>query len=238
MGRSCWLQAIQTGRRLCGGPIGVSLFSPDFSVRYYYLIAAGFVVLAMVQHSVRGGRARSAARNWLHQHKYRTVSLKTPWFGPMFFKTSWNRDTDNAYDFEATVEDTELGGTGTIQVRVRTGWLGGITEDIEVVREDMSEGSDVRGSQPLWERLADAQLDILRRIADGETSFYAPRKLEAGGGEFNELVEHVLALTNRGMVTSGAPRLDDRNLNQYVSIGNLSVTEDGRRWLESQESQG
>lgn len=198
-----------------------------------YLIGAGFVVLVVLQHAFRRGRAKAAAEQWLRQHHYRQTSLRTPWFRTMGFATSWLRDSGNAFDFEATVADTQLRGTGTIFLRVWTNWLGEITDEVEVVWDEMPEGGGSHRPLPLWERLADAQLVVLQRVAQGETALYAPRNPGESGENFSELIEHVLALSRRGMLTSGEPRVGNRNTNQYVSIDNLSLTEEGRRWLES-----
>ena len=165
--------------------------------------------------------------------QYLTCHLATYRLLNQVIVASWHRDSHNAVDFEAVVDDGQLGGTGTVFLRVWTNWFGETTDEIEVVWHQMPEGGIRVESLPLWERLADEQLAVLRRVEQGEKAFYAPRNLEASGGEFSELVEHVLALSRRGMTTCSEPRMDDRNPNQYVSVGELSVTEDGRRWLNS-----
>ena len=198
------------------------------------MFVAAFAVLAVVHYTYRRARAKAAAEQWLRMHHYRLRSLTTPWFRMTGFATSWLRNSNNAFDFQATVEDTQLGGTGTVFLRVWMDWVGEINDEIEVVWGEMPEGHSGRESAPLWERLADAQLGVLRRVAGGETALYAPRNLEASGTKFSELVEHVQALSRCGMLTCGEPRLDGRS-NQCISIGDLAVTEDGKRWLESQK---
>lgn len=198
-----------------------------------YLFMGVVVLLAVGWHLVRQSRARDAAKQWLAQRHYRVLSIRTPWFTTVGFASSWLRDSDNAFTLEAIVDDGQLGGTGKIFLRVWLTWLGEVHDEIEVVWDAMPDAERIGAPKPLWERLADAQLAALRRIANGETTFYAPRR----GEEmlvFGQLVEHVQALAQRGMITCGEPRSDGRNGARYTSIGDLRITDEGRRWLESQ----
>ena len=198
----------------------------------YYLLGIGMVSLVIAQHAFRRGRAKAAVQSWIGNHHYRLISLDSPWVGTPGFASSWTRDSDDAFDFRAEVADQTLGGTGNVFLRVWVTWLGDIKREIEVVWRKMPAGG-IAGSQPLWERLADAQLDVLRRISDGEAAFHAPRNPDASGTEFSELAEHILALSRRGMLTCGSPRMDDRNANRYVSIADIELTDEGRLWLKS-----
>ncbi|MEO8575149.1 MAG: hypothetical protein ABI556_00550 [Gemmatimonadales bacterium] len=198
----------------------------------YSYVAIGLVVVAGWS-TMRYARAKSAASEWLAQHHYRVRSLRMSWLNPIGFESSWLRSSNNRYTFVATVDDTQLGGTGRVFLRVWSNWTRTGTNEVEVVWDTMPE-SDMPGApQPLWERLADAQLSALRRIADGETTFYAPRRNEERQ-IFDQLIEHVQALAQRGMITSGEPRSDGRGGGQYTSIGDLRITDEGRKWLESQ----
>ena len=198
-----------------------------------YLFMASLVLLAVTWHAVRHSRAKDAARQWLGRNRYRIVSIRTPWFPTVGFASSWLRDSDNSFVFEAIVDDGELGGTGKVFLRVWLTWLGEIDHEIEVVWDTVPDAERIGAPQPLWERLANAQLSALRRIADGEATFYAPRRDEERE-RFDDLVEHVQALAQRGMITCGEPRSDGRNGGRYTSIGDLRITDEGRGWLESQ----
>jgi hypothetical protein len=147
------------------------------------------------------------------------------------FAPSFLRNSNNAFDFEAVVEDRDLGGEARLFLRVWANWIGQFDGEVEVVIDEISRGEE---AHPLMERLADAQAAILQRVADGETAFYAPRRSEGGEAGFNELVEHILALSRRGMITCDAPSVDSRSTTDYRSIDNIALTPAGRSWLESQ----
>ena len=120
--------------------------------------------------------------------------------------SSFYRNSDRAFDFIAEVDDRDLGGAGKVRLRVWMDWLGKINNDVESQWIDMPSGG-VELDKPLMARLADAQLDILRRVQRGETRF--------------EMNEHIEALRHRGMLTSD---------------GRLEITDAGKIWLESQRN--
>jgi hypothetical protein len=151
-------------------------------------------------------------------------------FAPAIF-----RNNNNAFDFEAIVEDRDLGGEACMFVRVWANWMGQFDGEVEVVIDEISHGEE---AHPLMERLADAQSAVLHRISNGEGAFYAPRRSEGGEAEFNELVEHVLALSRRGMITCGTPTVDGRNVGNYASIEKIALTPARRSWLEAQTQHG
>ena len=199
-----------------------------------YAVVGGVLALFGVgYHSWRRSTAERAAERWLRQHHYRVTSLHAPWFRLVMFAPTLFRNSDNAFDFEAKVEDTQLGGTSRIFLRIWVDWMGQVYGDIEVIVDEISSAEI---APPLFERLAEAQVAVLRRIADGETGFYAPRRSEGGGESFNELMEHVLALSRRGMITCGTPRMDGTGRN-YISIRDIALTVDGKSWLKEQEQQ-
>jgi hypothetical protein len=182
---------------------------------------------------VRRSQAQGRARQWLAAHHYRVRSFRTAWFGAVTFGTLY-RNTNRAFNFIADVDDLQLGGTGRVRLRVWTDWLGMIDGEVEVDWLQKPKGGEGE-AEPLMERLADAQLEILRRVSAGETAFYAPRLNEEGAAGFDEFVEHIYALQRRGMLVHGAPVEDGRRgRGRYSSIGSLSVTPEGRKWLESQ----
>jgi len=198
-----------------------------------YIIMGVLALFGVGHHSWRRSAAEHAAQQWLRKRHYRVLELRTPWFRMARFAPSFFRNSEKAVDFEAIVEDTKLGGTARISMRVWTDWMAQIDGDIEVVVNNISSGEV---APPLFDRLAAAQVAVLRRIADGETAFYAPRRSQGGEAEFNELAEHVMALSRRGMITCGTPRMDAMALN-YESIGDIALTHDGKSWLASQSQE-
>lgn len=200
-----------------------------------YLLIAVFVVFAIGHYVWRYTQAKSTAEEWLRVHHYRVKQLRLPWFRGAMFTPSWGRNSNNSFAFEAVVDDMQLGGSGTVWLRVWTTWFGEIDPEVEVLWDQMPDGrtDDMR---PLAERLADAQLALLRRIVEGETAFYAPRRGENDGGAFDELVEHLLALSRRGMITCSEPRTDPRSGTQYSAVSEVALTPAGQSFLESKSS--
>jgi len=196
-----------------------------------YLITGIAILLVTVHYMVMRGNAAERARRWLGEHHYRVRSFRSAWFRTMS-ASSFYRNTDRAFDFIAEVDDRDLGGTGTVRLRVWTDWLGKINNDVEDDWITMPAG-EATADKPLMVRLADAQLDILRRVSAGETTIYA-----RGQENFDETVDHIEALANRGMLTR-APAVEDGRpgRSRYSSIGSLVVTPEGKAWLESQRPQ-
>ncbi len=194
------------------------------------------MVLSSAQYIVRRAKAKDRAEEWLRQHHYRVTSLRMAWIRAAT-PASFFRNSDRAFDFIAEVQDRELGGAGTLRLRIWTDWLGMLDREVETDWIHMP----ARGSPtdlPLMERLANAQLDILRRVSSGETTFYAPRSREQEAGAFDQSIEHVYALERRGMLTHDAPVEDcRRGRPRYSSIGSLAITAQGRKWLDSQPLQ-
>jgi hypothetical protein len=199
----------------------------------FYIVAAVFVLLSSFWYLWRRATAKGVAEQWLRQHHYHVVALRAPWLRMPMFAPSFLRNSNNAFDFEAIVEDRDLGGESRLFLRVWANWMGQFDGEVEVVIDEISRGEE---AHPLMERLADAQSAVLHRIANGETAFYAPRRSEGGEAEFNELVEHVLALSRRGMITCGTPTVDGRNTTNYTSVDNIALTPAGKTWLESQRT--
>lgn len=199
-----------------------------------YLVMAAFVVLSVGQFVMRRSVSKARAEQWLQGHGYRAKSLRAAWFSPMTPRGLF-RNRDRAFDFIAEVGDTQLGGSGTVRLRVWTNWVGTEGQDVEVDWIQMPANQPFEEDQPLMLRLANAQLDILRRVSAGETSFYAPRSSKPDTGEFDELMEHVGALERRGMLTHAAPVEAARSgRSKYAYVSDLAVTRSGKEWLESQ----
>lgn len=199
-----------------------------------YLVMGAFVVLSAGQYLMRRSVAKASAEQWLQRHGYRAKSLRFAWFSPMTPRGLF-RNRDRAIDFIAEVGDTQLGGSGKVRLRVWTNWIGTVGQDVEVDWIQMPANQTFEEDQPLMLRLADAQLDILRRVSAGETSFYAPRSSKPDTGEFDELMEHVAALERRGMLTHAAPvEAASSGRSRYAYVSGLEVTPSGKKWLESQ----
>lgn len=196
-----------------------------------WLITAA-VALGLGHWWWRRQRARGIADRWLSQHGYRVRSLHVSYLDvrPRFRMTPF-RNNDWAVDFRAEVDDTRLGGTGKVRLRVWTDWLGMIDREPEISWEQMptEENGGAESPETQWQG---AQIAILRRAAAGEYTFRPDANDPAARREFDETVEHVLALQRRGLLTCATPIAELRADAQYAAIGDVVLTDDGRRALE------
>lgn len=197
------------------------------------LLAGALIIAAGVGHWWwRRQRAREIAERWLTRHHYRVRSLRFVYFSlaPRFRATPF-RNNDWAVDLRAEVDDLRLGGTGEVRLRVWTDWLGMIDREPEVSWDRMP--VEREGSAPApaaqW---AESQLALLRRVADGESSLRPASRERAARAEFDETVEHVLALQRRGLVTCATPIAELKGDAQYAAISNIALTDGGRRVLD------
>ena len=197
----------------------------------WLVIAAGAVSVGLWLW--RRQRAREIAERWLDQHGYRVQSLRFSYFDmqPRFRMTPF-RNNDWAVDFRAEVDDTKLGGTGVVRLRVWTDWLGMLEREPEIswVRMPAEDDGVVKIPEMRW---ADAQLDILRRASAGERNFRPTGNGPEARREFDETVEHILALQRRGLVTCSSPLAELKVDAQYAAVTNVELTEDGGRALAS-----
>ena len=175
---------------------------------------------------------REAAERWLAQHRYRIRELLTPTFGGPSFAPSLGRDTDNAFDFRAVVDDLRLGGTGTVWIRVYANWLAEAHDDVEVQWEKMPDGGASSSRPAPEEQWADAQAALLHRVTGGENVFRPDARDPDGGANFDELVEHLMALQRRGLVTCGTPLANVRGPAQYAAVTDVALTPAGEREAE------
>lgn len=201
-------------------------------MRDQYILLAGVVMLFGIgQYWFRYNSAKSSAQVWLQQHHYHVLEFRFLWFPGLAFAPHLLRSSNRAFAFQAVVSDSELGGTGIVWLRVWTTLFGGRDSDIDVVWKEMPDGG-LAGSVPSsGDRMADAQIGLIHRIASGETTFYAPRQREGGnaGLMYDEMVEHLLALSRRGMITCTQPASGIKGWTQYSDVTNVALTDDGRK---------
>lgn len=201
----------------------------DHSTSYILLVA---IPVLGIGHAVwRHFRARGIAERWLAQHRYRVHSLERAWWtGHMRFRLTPFRNNDWAVDFRAQVDDLRLGGTGVVRLRVWTDLLGLIEREPEITWDRMpTETSGPKSSETQWH---ESQLALLRRVAGGESVFRPDGRDEASRAEFDSTVEHVLALSRRGLLTCATPMAELKANAQYAAVTDVELTMDGRLALE------
>lgn len=175
--------------------------------------------------------ARDIAEEWLMRHRYRVRSLRMAWFNFPRFAPSPLRSTKRSVEFRAEVDDLRLGGTGVLWMRVWTDWIGVSEREPDINWERMPIAVDDR-SRTLEETWALRQRALLERVAAGEHIFRPDSRSAEDGSAFDEVVEHLMALSRRGLVSCSTPVMDVRGVSQYVAVTDVALTEAGRRWLE------
>ncbi|HYW50770.1 MAG TPA: hypothetical protein VE861_09200 [Gemmatimonadaceae bacterium] len=194
----------------------------------------GLGVAAVMSSAVyawwRHGKARAIAESWLRTHGYKVVTLQAPWFSFVRFPQRWFRDGDSATRFRAVVDDQKLGGTGVLWLRVWTTLAGQASHDVEISWEDLPANADP-GFVPAESRLELHQRALLKRIANGETSFLASRRARAGEPPFDELVEHLLAMQVRQLITCSVPLRSRTPGTMYEYVEHAELTDAGRAYL-------
>lgn len=198
---------------------------------------AVIILFALGHYAWRRQIALDRAERWLAEHKYQIRRLRTPWFvGLGRFPPSLWRSSKRAIVFRAIVEDKSFGGTGIVWLRIWTGFLGTLGDDVEVSWERMPK-REVDDAAPIDERWAERHLDLLRRIGAGETTFRPDGRDAAAGAEFDEVVEYLLALQRRGLITCGTPLANLRGDSQYVAVTNATLTKAGERMLRQDDAE-
>ncbi|HUQ81839.1 MAG TPA: hypothetical protein VM076_11895 [Gemmatimonadaceae bacterium] len=194
------------------------------------LTAVGAIFALSVGHALwRRQRARDIAERWLAQNRYRVRSLRASfWDSPMRFRATPFRNNDWAVDFRAEVDDMRLGGTGKVRLRVWTDWLGMIDREPEIswVSMPTEENGGAQSPETQW---AESQLAILRRVADGETTFRPDGREPAARLAFDDTVEHLMALQRRGLLTCSTPIAELKADAQYAAVTDIELTDEGRR---------
>ena len=200
----------------------------------WVVIAAGAGVAAIVRDQWLERQARGVVERWATQHGYRLVSCRRGYFAtfalinvaPRYAHGVEHRR--HVYAFGIIVDDRKLGGVSRGKVQVRGDWLGGFEEDVEVAWDALNEPDPTASPPgPSWDA---AQLALLRRIADGETTFRPDDGHTAEAGErFDRLVEHLQAMQRRGLVEFPAPLAELRRPGrQYAAVTQVALTAAGR----------
>jgi hypothetical protein len=207
---------------------------PDRTITWYFAL---FVVALLGHGWWRFRTARSFAESWLAQHRYRTRSFRSGWLSLPRFAPKLFRDENRAFQFRAEVDDLRLGGTGVVWLRVWTDWMGLVEREPEVSWERMPVALD-DGSRTAEDKWADTQHALLERVARGETTFRTSARAAADAEAFDEVVEHVMALQRRGLVTCDAPMINRRGGSQFDAVSNVALTEAGRRIVDERARAG
>lgn len=191
---------------------------------------ASIIVVITLYVWYRWRRARDEAESWLRRNKYRVRAFRTPLIGTLQFSPRLWRNSDNAQSFRVEVDDLTFGGTGIIWLRVWTDMTGTPTHEIEVNWEQMP--SPANADKPAEAQWADVQVELLRRVAAGETIFRSDARDPQAAEKFDLEVEHLLALGRRGLVRCTTPVANVRGISQYASVTVTGMTKAGERELE------
>ena len=205
-------------------------------------VAAAAAVAAVVRDRWLEGQARVVVERWAAQHRYRIVRCRRAWLSLSLVNSAPRYDTlglerrRHAYAFEVTVDDRALGGTSRARVTVRGDWWSGFDEDVHVDWHELNAPDPAAAPPgPTWDA---AQLDLLRRVGDGESTFRPDDPHSAEAGErFDLLVEHLQAMQRRGLVDCPAPLADISGRGrQYAAVTTVTLTAAGRALLDRDEA--
>jgi hypothetical protein len=201
-------------------------------------VALALAGLGILLWLYRRRRARTVARQWLAAHRYGVRRLSIPWwhFRGWRFGPALTRNNNRAFEVRADVVDEKLGGHGVVWLRVWIGLGGDEIHDTEVFWETMPDaerqGDSSAGGAP-WEQ---AQLELLRRVASGERTFRPDRHGEEDGEQFDLLIEHILAMQRRGLLTCATPVAETRRSDRrYAFVSDVRLTPEGERVAQATE---
>ena len=197
-----------------------------------YIVPMAIAALAFSWWRYR--TARGIAEDWLLKNRYRVRTLRMGWHLLPRFAGRFGRSYEHSYEFRAEVDDRRLGGTGVLWLRVWTDWMGMMQKEPEQSWERMPVVTDA-SSRTAEDKWAEAQLALLERISRGESTFRSPVRNDAESDAFDEVVEHVMALQRRGLVSADAPVSNYRGTSQFDLVSNVAITNAGRQMLESHE---
>jgi len=194
------------------------------------LVVAGIIFVAIAHYAWQRRAARDIVDRWLMENRFRARELRIPWFSVGHFPLTFFRSQKSAVVFRGIVEDRTFGGTGTVWFRVWPGLAGKLGDEIEVEWEKMPEraGDD---KPPLEQGWWARQLELLRRIQRGETTFRLRGHDPEQGKEFDELVEYLLAMQRRGLISFGTPLANMRGESQYAAVTDVKITHHGEELL-------
>jgi len=195
------------------------------------LVVAGIIVAALAHYLWQRRAARDIVDRWLMENRFRDRELRVPWFSVGNFPLTFFRSQKSAVVFRAVVEDRSFGGTGIVWFRVWPGLAGKMGEEIEVNWEKMPHPTE-EDPPPLEDGWWTRQVELLRRIQRGETTFRLRGHDPEQGKEFDELVEYLLAMQRRGLITFGTPLANMRGESQYAAVTDVSITKAGEEMLE------
>jgi hypothetical protein len=202
----------------------------------FRFLAMGFVVAAIIfvalaHYGWQRRAAREIVERWLTENRFRARELRIPRFSVGHFPLTFFRSQKSAVVFRAVVEDRSFGGSGIVWFRVWPGLAGKLGDEIEVDWEKMPERA-AEDAPPLEEGWWTRQLELLRRIQRGETTFRLRGHDPAQGKEFDELVEYLLAMQRRRLITFGTPLANMRGESQYAAVTDVTITRAGEELLE------
>ena len=203
----------------------------------WVVIAAVVGVATVARDQWLERRARTVVERWAAQHRYRLLRCRRAWFSLAFINVAPPYDASGfgrrrrPYAFDVAVEDRELGGGSRGRVSVRGDWLAGFDEEVVVEWSELNTPDAAAApAGPSWNA---AQIALLRRVNDGETTFRPDDPHTVAAGErFDLLVEHLQALQRRGFADFPAPLADTgRGGRQYAAVTGVVLTSAGREVL-------
>lgn len=189
------------------------------------LVVAAIIFLAVAHYAWQRRAARDIVDRWLMENRFRAREVRVPWFTVGNFPMRFFRSSKSAVVFRAVVEDRSFGGTGIVWFRV---WPA--RDEIEVDWKKMPERA-AEDEPPLEEQWWTRQFQLLQRVQRGETTFRLRGHDPADGAEFDELVEYLLAMQRRGLISFGTPLANLRGESQYAAVTDVTITKAGEEML-------
>ena len=199
-------------------------------------VVAAIIFVALAHYAWQRRAARDIVDRWLMENRFQARELRIPWLSVGHFPLTFFRSQKSAVVFRAVVEDRSFGGTGVVWFRVWPGLAGKLGEEIEVDWEKMPAPA-AEDKPPLEEGWWARQLELLRRIQQGETTFRLRGHDPEQGKEFDELVEYLLALQRRGLITFGTPLANMRGESQYAAVTDVRITDHGQEFLARESTE-
>lgn len=188
------------------------------------------IFVALVHYAWMRRTSRDIVDRWLMENHFRARELRIPWFSMGHFPITFIRSQKSAVVFRAVVEDRTFGGTGIVWFRVWPGLAGKLGDELEVEWQKMPERA-AEDEPPLEEGWWTRQLELLGRIKRGETTFRLRGHDPEHGKEFDELVEYLLAMQRRGLITFGTPLANMAGESQYAAVTDVKITHHGEEML-------